>query len=167
MKKHIRKKFDADDYENNDLAFSYFERDVINYNNLNGTSYFPVLKYEDYNIDVAVYYNKNDYLDNKEPIFYIELEIKTKDAANWEKNNYPYSDIHFLYRKDHLIIQDALPFWVCYNYDGTDSVIIPIENVSAYPIALNGSKYGDYIHIIPTEALVFGNENLLKYIELL
>jgi len=157
----IRKTFSEDDYKANDKAFQYLQRDILMYNMEHGTHYCVELREEDYGIDVALYYNE----EKKYVVCYFELEMKTQKAGNWKKGNYPYPDLHCLYRKDHLILQVKVPFWICYNYDGSDCAFIPMETIPIYPLAKNRSGIGDLVHVVPTEAFIFGGENIIPYIE--
>lgn len=166
LDQHIRKEFSQEDWDqNNQLAFEFLRRDFNEYQNTLGGHYFPVLKPEDFGVDVALYKSKMAYEKGASPIAYIELEIKTEAACSWEKGKYPFRDIHFLYRKAHLMHQDAVAFWVCYNKEGTDCVILPIETVAAYPLCQNASKHEDLVYVVPTEACVFGSGNMVNEID--
>lgn len=166
LDQHIRKEFSQSDWsENNQLAFEFLKRDFLKNKNVLGGFYYPVLKPEDYGIDVCIYKSERAYRENYLPIAYIELEIKTEAACEWKAGRYPFSDIHFLYRKAHLLHQNAIPFWVCYNKKGTDCAVLPIEAVSAYPLCQNSSKHEDLVYVIPREACQFGCETLVKSID--
>lgn len=163
---HIRKKFSQNDWdENNQLAFEFLKRDFLENENVLGGHYYPVLKPEDYDVDVALYKNERAYREGYNPIAYIELEVKTESACKWEEGKYPFSDIHFLYRKAHLMHQSAIVFWICYNKSGTDCAIIPIEAISAYPLCQNASEHGDLVYVIHREACLFGRASVVGAID--
>lgn len=160
---HIRKPFSASSWEkHNQSAFDFLKRDIESTTNIFGAHYYPVLRPEDYDVDVALYRSERAYKSKEPPIAYIELEVKTEGAGRWVAGGYPYPDIHFLLRKTHLMHQDAVTFWVCYNQDGTDCAMLPIESVSAYPLAQNASQHEDLVYVIPKEACLFGTEAVVR-----
>lgn len=165
MVEHVRKPFSTEDYKHNNLAFDLLVRDLKATPGRSGNYYYPVLKNEDYGIDVVVYFSEEEYRKGKYPVAYIELEMKEKSACVWEKGKYPFDDIHFLYRKEHLLHQNAVPFWVCYNYDGTDCVTVQMEDLQCYPIGQNSSGVEDLVIPLPIALCKFGVGNIVNTIE--
>lgn len=159
-----RKQFSKKDHAAASKAFSFLQRDMGCQPTAYGHPYYPVLRKEDFGIDVAVYKNEAEYRIGSIPLFYIELEVKEK-AAGWTPGHYPFPDIHFLARKAHLLYCNAVPFWVCYNHDGTDCVTVPMEIIQAFPLAQNSSIYHDLVYLLPIEACTFGCGNIVKTIE--
>ena len=165
MTQHVRKPFSTDDYKRNTKAFELLQRDLARAMGCSGNHYYPVLRAEDFGIDVAVYFSKEEYEKGKYPVAYIELEMKERSACRWERGQYPFEDIHFLYRKCHLVHQNAIPFWVCYNYDGSDCVTIQMEDIHSYPIGQNASGVGDLVYTLPVSLCRFGPENIVRTME--
>lgn len=156
-----RKVFSQGEYDKrNRDAFEFLKRDI-----LSSSSYYPVLRDEDFDIDVALYASKAAYRRHEKPLAFIELEIKAEKCYEWEKGAYPFPDIHFLYRKMHLMHQPAIAFWTCYNSTGTDCVTVPMEAIPSYPMGANTSQHEDLVVTVPIEACVFGGENIIATIE--
>lgn len=160
-----RKPFSGNDYQNAKKAFQFLKRDFEAAEIFGWHRYYPVLLPEDYDIDVAVYLDQRAYEEKEDPIFFIELEIKTETCCKWTPGHYPFPDIHFLYRKAHLTFQNKVPFWVMYNEAGTDCCIVNMEAIASYPIAQNSSKTEDLIYLLPPQLCQFGTQNLIQYIE--
>lgn len=165
MLSRARKPFSENDYTCNGKAFQYLQRDLAAHANCAGVHYFPVLRPEDYDIDVAVYASEQDYKAGKDPIAFIELEVKESRFRKWLKGQFPFPDIHFLYRKTGEIQQTALPFWICYNEDGTDCAIAEMESFMSFPIARNTSPAKDFVYTLPKELFVFGPENIVSMMD--
>lgn len=163
------KEFTAKDYEANQRAMGFLARDLAAFNNYAGAQFYPVFHPEDYGIDVPIYASYFSYMAKKDPIAFIELEIKEyrccpqwdapgKFPINWKTTN-------FLGRKSHLAFQSMMTFWVCYNFNGTDCMTLPLEYLLGQIIAKNSSKVGDAGFIIPKEVIAFGRENIIKVID--
>lgn len=159
-----RKPFELQVYKkNNDKAFQFLKRDLSWFCNVWGEHFYPVLVEDDYGIDVHVFASEGAYLNGHDPVAMIELEIKEqKCCKKWNTAGafFPYKTVNFLYRKFHLIYQKAMPFWVCYNFNGTNCVSFCLEDLMGMPIAFNSSENEDPIFPVPTKMITQGTQNL-------
>lgn len=164
-----RKPFELRLYnENNNKAFQFLKRDLAYFCNVWREHFYPVLVEENYGIDVYVYRHKGAYSNGEAPVAMIELEIKEqRSCKNWTSANapFPYDTVNFLYRKFHLIYQTAIPFWVCYNFNGTNCVSFCLEDLMGMPIAFNSSKNEDPTFPVPTKMITQGTQNLTTLID--
>lgn len=163
-----RKQCTDKDYQANSKAFEFLKRDLAEFANYAGIHLYPVLFPENYGIDVGIYTSEAAYKAGKAPIALVELEIKeARCCPSWNAPNaFPkWPTINFLVRKMHLVFQQSMPFWVCYNFNGTDCMTFSMVELLGLPVAKNSSDIKDPIIPIPKKLVTFGRENITKVID--
>lgn len=162
INKASRKPFSKSEYDKyNNMAYEKLREDM--------PMFYIHRPEEDYGIDTFAYASEADFKIGEPPLFAIELEAKK--SGGWGEGEYPFPTVHFLARKAHLINQPCVPFWVQYNQDGTNGLILPMPFVFNYPIKqMFGAKSSDdvghtvksndYYYDIGIEACTFGRKNL-------
>lgn len=148
------KKFSIIDYKENMRAFRALE-DAFKV-------LHPVLRPEDYDIDVDVYLDEASYQRGDSPIAQIELEVKRR----WRGSRFPYRDVQFPRRKVKYIDLPIVGYWVLFNEDCSECGIISLSHIKNYPFrTVNCSGIGlDDFKVIPVEDMVWGIENLERKI---
>lgn len=163
-----RKKFRKADYAANEQAFEFLKRDMAAFSNYAGRHLFPVLYQENYDIDAGLYLSESDFKKGNDPIALVELEMKSQNCCKyWDgPHKFPKSwpTGNFLGRKAHLAFQKTIPFWICYNFNGTDCMILPMEELLGLSVAQNSSIH-DLVYPVPKCILNFGRENILPVID--
>lgn len=162
LNKSSRKPFSKSEYDKfNNMAFEKLKEDM--------PDFYIFQPEENYGIDTFAYASQKDYKIGEPPLFAIELEAKK--SGGWGMGEYPYPTVHFLARKAHLINQPCVPFWVQYNEDGTNALILPLPFIFNYPIKqMFGAKScdsaghkltsNDYYYDVALDACTFGRDKL-------
>lgn len=156
-----RKPFSQADYDKyNTMAFQLLKEDLPDF-------YVDQPK-ENYGIDTFVYPSEHLFKAGADPLFAVELEVKR--SGGWGTGEYPYPTIHFLARKAKNRVQDCIPFFVQYNQDGSNALVIPYPHIFSYPLkqmhsaktddGVNLMTSDDYYYDIGKEACTFGRKNL-------
>lgn len=160
-----RKPFSKKDYDKyNDLAFQLVQKDMPDF-----YIYQPP---ENYGIDTFGYSSQEAFELGAAPLFAIELEVKRSGC--WGTGEYPYPTVHFLARKAKNRAQNCIPFFVQYNQEGSNGLIIPYSHIFSYPLCqMQEAKTNDGTGVmlsndcyydIAKSACVFGRENLQQAI---
>lgn len=157
-----RKPFSKAEYDKfNSMAFERLKEDF--------PDFYIDQPPENYGIDTFAYESEEAYKRGDAPLFAIELEAKK--SGGWGKGPYPYSTVHFLARKAKNWSQPCVPFWVQYNAEGTNALVVPYPYIFNYPLKqMFGAKSydttgkfvqsNDFYYDIPLEACAFGRKNL-------
>lgn len=156
-----RKPFSKADYDRyNTMAFQLLKEDFPDFH--------VDMPPEHYGIDTFVYPSKELFDAGAEPLFAVELEVKC--SGGWGAREYPYPTVHFLARKAKNRIQNCIPFFVQYNQDGSNGLILPYPRIFSYPLQqmqdakTNDGQHtmvsNDYYYDVSKEACVFGRSNL-------
>lgn len=129
--------------------------------------FYIELKPEDYNIDCNAYLTKEDFINKRNPIFKLELELRTHFDEEIKYNGFT-----FFGRKQKMLSQEVTPFWLVYNPQRTNCLLVPFPALMRGRLkleAMNKKKENQYdeekveydmIYKVPK---VFGNigiENL-------
>jgi len=150
----VKKVFDINDYKDNDKAFAA----------LQGCFKFlyPVLRKEDYGIDVDVFNGEQAYMKNASPVCKIELEIK----HNWQGREFNFPDVQFLAKKMKHLKQDVVPFFVLFNDDCSNAGIISFSKIASCEMDIVKCKGigDDLFYRIPRKQFVWGIHNIERYL---
>lgn len=153
-----QKKFDQKDYAKNDMAFEALQNQF--------QLLHLVLREEDYGVDVAVYNGKRALEKGADPLCYIELEAKN----NWRGADFPKSfpDVQFLAKKQKFIRMDKPVYWVLFNSDCTNAAMIHFKDIVSCDLDAVHCKPDsigvDYFYRIPTKKMMWGLDNLERYL---
>lgn len=157
LNKSSRKPFSKSEYDKfNSMAFDKLKEDL--------PGFYIDQPEENYGIDTFAYQSEIAFKRGDAPLFAIELEAKK--SGGWGEGDYPYPTVHFLARKAKNRVQDCVPFWVQYNEDGSNALVLPISYVFSYPLkqmwgakSFNGDgsmvKSNDYYYDIALDACSF------------
>jgi hypothetical protein len=150
-----RKPFNEEDYKNDSKAKKAFKPCF--------TRLYPFIGKENYNIDTAIYRSKEDYDKKRNPVAWVELEVKLP----WEDFYCQYHNIDYLYKK--LKYTKPNMFWCCFNKDQTNCCIISIQDIWNYgkyiekPCKnLNGKV--DRFYRVPRHYFGWGNNHIEDYL---
>lgn len=150
----VQKSFDTEDYKDNQKAFEA----------LKGLFKFlyPVLRNEDYGVDVAIYNGLSAYRKNAEPLAYLELEVK----HNWKGEIFPFEDVQFLAKKHKFAKLELPTYWVLFNSDCTECGIIPMRRILVCDLDIvNCRGIGeDYFYRIPRNQMVWGKTKVERFL---
>jgi hypothetical protein len=94
------------------------------------------LRPEDYGIDCDAYLTEEDYVRKQNPIFKLELEIRTHFDREIE-----YNQFNFFGRKQKLLTQEVTPFWLVYNPECTNCLLVP------FPTILRGRRVVERLNL--------------------
>lgn len=86
--------------------------------------FYIELKPEDYNIDCNAYLTKEDYINKRNPIFKLELELRTHFDEEIKYNGFT-----FFGRKQKMLSQEVTPFWLVYNPQRTNCLFVPFPTL--------------------------------------
>ena len=117
------KKFDLNSYEDNDRAYraisSKFKELTIKQRG------------EDFGIDCDIYLSEESLNKGEPPIATAELEVK----HNWKKQtSFPFTTVNFLAKKEKHIQGSIFPFWILFNEDCSDALVMRMDKILSYPI---------------------------------
>jgi len=123
---------------------------------------YPVLRPEDYGIDVSVYISDKAFHSGSEPIAKIELEVK----GHWTEYNFPFNDIQCLAKKQKHARQPVCTYWVLFNRNLTNCGIVPFSKilVSELSVIKCRNKYDDFFYKVLKSDFVWGLEHIERYI---
>ncbi|WCF11583.1 hypothetical protein NDS46_30005 (plasmid) [Paenibacillus thiaminolyticus] len=151
-----QKRFDKKDYSKNDLAYQALKNKF--------STLYPVLRDEDFGVDVAIYNGKRAFEKGMSPICYVELESK----SNWKGLKFPKSfpDVQFLAKKQKFIKMDRPVYWVLFNDSCTNAAMINFKDIISceLDIVTCGSIGSDYFYRIPLKKMMWGIDNLERYL---
>lgn len=150
----VAKVFDANDYKDNDKAFIALQQSF--------KFLYPVLREEDYGIDVDVYNGEQAYQKKAKPICKIELEVK----HNWNGKEFTFPDVQFLAKKMKHIRQEVIPFFVMFNTDCSNAGIIAFSKIASCDMDIVKCKNigNDLFYRIPKQKFIWGIENIERYL---
>lgn len=153
-----QKKFDEEDYKKNQLAFEAL---------LNQFKFlYPVLREEDFGIDVAIYNGERAFKKGLAPICYIELEQK----HHWQGKDFPqyFKDVQFLAKKHKFANLNHPAYWVLFNNDYSNAGIINFRKIVTCELDVVKCKNldigHDYFYRIPLDEIMWGIENLERFL---
>lgn len=153
-----QKKFNPDDYHKNQLAFESLQQHF--------SFLFPILRQEDYGVDVAIYNGERAYQKQAAPLCYLEIESK----SNWKGKEFPkhFPDVQFLAKKQRFIRMDKPVYWVLFNDDCTNAGIINFRKIMLYELDVVYCKPDsigyDFFYRIPKKEMVWGIENIERFL---
>lgn len=160
-----RKPFSKADYDKyNSMAFKLLQQDL--------PDFYVNMPAENYGIDTFVYPSETLFNAGADPLFAVELEVKR--SGGWGIGEYPYPSVHFLARKAKNRVQSCIPFFVQYNQDGSNALVIPYPHIFSYPLCqMHGARTDDgkckttsddYYYDVAKEACTFGRDKLQEAI---
>lgn len=153
-----QKKFNGTAYKKNDMAFEALQKHF--------QFLYPVLREEDFNVDVAIYNGKNAYEKGFPPICYVEIETK----YHWAGRDFPrnFKDIQFLAKKHRFGTLEHPVYWILFNRDCTNATIINFKDIMTCELDIvtcNNPEIGDdYFYRIPLNKMTWGIENLERFL---
>lgn len=153
-----QKKFDEKDYIKNEMAYEALKRHF--------SFLFPVLREEDFGVDVAVYNGERAYHKKAEPLCYLEIESK----SNWKGRDFPryFPDVQFLAKKQRFIRMDKPVYWVLFNDDCTNAGIINFRKIMTCELDVVYCKQDsigyDFFYRIPRNEMVWGIEHIERFL---
>ncbi len=123
---------------------------------------YPVLREEDYGVDVALYNGSLAYEKDATPLAYLELEVKN----NWQGKNFPFKDIQFLAKKHKFARLDLPTYWVLFNEDCSECGIIPMRKILVCELDIVNCKGigRDYFYRIPREEMLWGKDKIERFL---
>jgi len=152
-----QKKFSEKDYEKNSIAFESLKKEFA--------FLYPVLRMEDYGVDVAIYNGKRAFEKKVEPLCYLEIESK----SNWKSYEFPsnFPDVQFLAKKQKFINMDKTVYWVLFNDDCSNAGIINFKNIVTCELDVVNCKNGigdDFFYRIPKKDMMWGLSNIERFL---
>lgn len=149
-----QKVFDEESYKENINAFMAL-KELFSF-------LYPVLREEDYGVDVSIYNGFVAYQKQAEPLAYIELEVKN----NWVGQNFPFPDIQFLAKKQKFAKLDLPTYWVLFNRDCTECGIIPMRKIIICELDIVKCKNigEDYFYRIPKNQMIWGKDKIERFL---
>jgi hypothetical protein len=110
-------------------------------------NFYIDLRHEDFGIDCDAYLTEEDFIDKKNPIFKLELEIRT----HFDKE-INYNAFTFFGRKQKMVSQEVTPFWLAYNPECTDCILVPFPVIMRGRLKVEAMRKKSYIN--PDEVTV-------------
>lgn len=158
INKSNAKPFSKSEYDQcNDFAVTLLQKDL--------PRFYVHKPPENYGIDTFVYASRELFEMGDAPLFSVELEVKK--SGHWGEGSYPFSTVHFLARKARLLNSRCVPFFVQYNENGTNALLLPCSYITGCTLkqmfgatSSDGTRSNDYYYDVPLEACVFGRQNL-------
>lgn len=153
-----QKTFEQKDYVKNQKAFESLEN--------NFQFLYPVLRAEDYGIDVAVYNGKRAFEKGVAPLCYLEIESK----SNWKGKDFPskFPDVQFLAKKQRFLNLDRPVYWVLFNEDCSNASIINLRRIVTCELDVvyckTSSIGNDFFYRIPKRDMMWGIENVERFL---
>lgn len=153
-----QKKFSEEYYKKNEMAFNSLKS---SFNFL-----YPVLRKEDFGIDVAIYNGERAYKKGAKPVCYAEIETK----YHWKEREFPkhFKDVQFLAKKHKFVTLDRPVYWILFNRDCSNAGIINFRDIMTCELDIvtcNNPEIGDdYFYRIPKNKMTWGIENLERYL---
>lgn len=153
-----QKQFSSKDYEKNQIAFESLQKHF--------TFLSPILRQEDYGIDVAVFNGENAFKKGATPLCYLEIESK----SNWKGKEFPsqFPDVQFLAKKQRFLNLDIPVYWVLFNDDCTNAAIINLRKIPSFELDVVYCKPAsigyDFFYRIPKKEMVWGIQNIERFL---
>lgn len=131
---YVGKNFDKGLYDKNTIVAWNGVREHFKF-------FYIDLRPEDFGIDCDAYLTEEDFINKQNPIFKLELELRT----HFDKE-INYNAFTFFGRKQKMLSQEVMPFWLAYNPECTNCILVSFPAVMRGRLKVEAMKKKSYLN---------------------